>query len=193
MLVSPMKKSTLSSTEPCSAVIVQELLQDDWLSRLLMLPLDWLLLLLMPEEWIWCSVFTGGWKTSTEYLENIIIEYRLLYLPISVTRTSTCLLQLPPPVCYKYLPLHVTSTFPLSVTSTFPICLKNLPLSVTSTSPCLLQVPGVGLHQRAESGEGGAGLRNADDEWGPHRLGGQVTVVLVHDPVVLLTRATMES
>lgn len=75
MFVSPMKKSTLSSTEPCSAVMVQELLQDDWLSRLLMLPLDWLLLLLMPEEWILCSVFTGGWKTSTEYLENVIIDY----------------------------------------------------------------------------------------------------------------------
>lgn len=51
MFVSPMKKSTLSSSGPCSAaVMVQELLHDDWLSRLLILPLDWLLLLLMPEE-----------------------------------------------------------------------------------------------------------------------------------------------
>jgi hypothetical protein len=70
MFVSPMKKSTLSSAGSCSAVIVQELLQDDWLSRLLMLPLDWLLLLLMPEEWILFSVFTGGWNTSTEYLKK---------------------------------------------------------------------------------------------------------------------------
>lgn len=120
MLVSPMKKSTLSSTEPCSAVIVQELLQDDWLSRLLMLPLDWLLLLLMPEEWIWCSVFTGGWKTSTEYLENIILDIsvttwkqNLIFLDKTIWKKVVFYLQR----IHKGWQYHPTVLSTLSITS----------------------------------------------------------------------------